>query len=155
MGKIEPGGRPSHPGGHIDIFKTVAEAAGSALPDDRVFDGVSLIGDDRQGADADDRGNLFWKAGHYRVVRSGNWKLQVSERPERVWLFDLDDDPEERTNLAVELPDRVAELRALLDSRDGDIVEPLWPALIENPVRIDVPLDSPWNEGQEYVFWPN
>ena len=33
-------------------------------------------------------------------VRAGDWKLQLSERPKKAWLFDLSTDPDEHTNLA-------------------------------------------------------
>ena len=43
-----------------------------------------------------------------RAVRIGDWKLQVSERPKKVWLYNLATDPTEKTNLAASMPDRVA-----------------------------------------------
>jgi len=27
--------------------------------------------------------------------------------------------------------------------------------LIEGPIRIDVPLDTPWKAGQDYIYWTN
>ena len=38
----------------------------------------------------------FWRSGAYEAVRDGDWKLQVSRNPKRVWLFDLAKDPTER-----------------------------------------------------------
>jgi hypothetical protein len=35
------------------------------------------------------------------------------------------------------------------------MARPLWPGLVEAPVRIDVPLDRPWSRGQDYVYWTN
>jgi arylsulfatase A-like enzyme len=46
-------------------------------------------------------------------VRYGRWKLIDSNDPE---LFDLDEDPDERTNLIALEPDRVQELRGVLDN---------------------------------------
>ncbi len=47
----------------------------------------------------------------------------------------------------------------LIIAHDREMPKPLWPTLIENPIRIDVPLDAPWNEDQEedqeYVYWSN
>ncbi len=37
------------------------------------------------------------------------WKLQRAARPEKVWLFNLADDPTEQRDVAVDHPDRVAE----------------------------------------------
>ena len=37
----------------------------------------------------------------------------------------------------------------------AEMPKPLWPALIEGPVRIDVPSNAPWVEGQELIYWAN
>jgi hypothetical protein len=52
-------------------------------------------------------------------------------------------------------PDVVQRLRAELAVHDRELAKPLWPALLEEPIRIDVPADAPWRPGQEYVYWPN
>jgi arylsulfatase A-like enzyme len=98
---------------------------------------------------------LFWRSGHYRVVRAGDWKLQVSERPQRVWLFNLAVDPYEREDLSARDPARVRQLRALIDAHNAEMPAPLWPTLLEDAVRIDVPLNAAWSDDQEYVYWPN
>lgn len=47
-------------------------------------------------------------------------------------------------------------MRAMIAAHDRDATrKPLWPALIEAPIRIDVPLNTPWKPGQEYVYWSN
>jgi arylsulfatase A-like enzyme len=98
---------------------------------------------------------LFWRSGPYRVVRFGDWKLQVSENPNRVWLFNLRDDPMEQRDLSAQYPERVAELRAMIEAQNAALPAPLWPAVLEGPVRIDVPLNAPWREDQEYIYWSN
>jgi arylsulfatase A-like enzyme len=97
----------------------------------------------------------FWRSGHYRVVRAGDWKLQVSQRPEKVWLFDLATDPTEQINLAVKDRARVAELRKLIEAQNTGLPKPLWPGLLEGAIRIDAPLNAGWKKGQEYVYWAN
>ena len=98
---------------------------------------------------------LFWRSGPYRVVRDGDWKLQVSETPDRVWLFNLAQDPTEQHELSAQEPERVAAMRAMIEAQNANMPAPLWPALIEGPVRIDVPLNAPWREDQEYIYWSN
>ncbi len=103
---------------------------------------------------------LFWRSGEYRVARSGNWKLQLSQNPKKAWLFDLASDPTEQKNLASMEPLRVNKLTELIIAHDGEMPKPLWPTSIEHPIRIDVPLDAPWNDDQEnddqeYVCWSN
>ena len=65
----------------IDIFATAAAAAGAALPSDRVIDGVDLVPFATGAKSGRPHDALFWRSGHYRVVRAGDWKLQLSERP--------------------------------------------------------------------------
>ncbi len=98
---------------------------------------------------------LFWRSGENKVVRDGNWKLQVAGKPNKAWLYDLGADPTERRDLATAQPDRVKAMRAMIATHDRDQRKPMWPALIEAPIRIDVPLNVPWKQGQEYVYWSN
>ena len=98
---------------------------------------------------------LFWRTGPYRVVRAGDWKLQVTERPAKDWLYDLSNDPTERRNLAAERPDKVAELKRHLARHDAEQVKPLWPELGQTPVMLDHSLVIPQVESDEYIYWGN
>jgi hypothetical protein len=31
---------------------------------------------------------LYWRSGAYKTLLDGEWKLQVSARPDKMWLFD-------------------------------------------------------------------
>jgi arylsulfatase A-like enzyme len=152
--RIEPGQRLPMPVQFIDVFPTFAEAAGAPLPTDRVIDGMNLL-PYATGHSARRKRALFWRSGSYEAVRDGDWKLQLSRNPQRVWLFDLAADPTERHDLSTSRSDLVSHLRALLEAHDLQMSRPLWPALLEEPIRIDVPADAPWKPGQEYVYWPN
>jgi arylsulfatase A-like enzyme len=153
--RLAAGGRVEAPVAHFDVFATAAAAAGAPLPADREIDGVDLLPYATGAARGRPHDVLFWRSGHYRAVRAGDWKLQVSERPARRWLFDLAADPGERVDLAASHPERVAELAALLDAQDARAAKPLWPSLLEGPVPIDVPLGVPRRGDEEYVYWPN
>jgi arylsulfatase A-like enzyme len=93
--------------------------------------------------------------GRHEAVRDGDWKLQVSPNPPRIWLFNLTSDPAERNDLSAARPEIVNRLRAELAAHDRQMAKPLWPALLEEPIRIDEPASAPWKSGQEYVYWPN
>jgi arylsulfatase A-like enzyme len=152
---IAPGSSFAKPVSHMDIYATAAGIAGAKMPSDRVLDGVNLmphISGDNLG---DPHKTLFWRQGHYQAVLSDGWKLQVALRPDKVWLFNLDKDPTEQTNLAENRPDKVAELTALLAAHNADQAEPLWPANFEAPIAIDKTLDLPDSPDDEYVYWPN
>lgn len=145
------GARVPGPATHLDIFATAAAAAGAPPAQD--IDGVNLLPYLR--GEPQPPRTIFWRSGPYRVVRDGDWKLQVSQTPDRVWLFNLREDPREKTDLSAREPARVATMRAMIEAHNADAPPPLWPALIEGPVRIDVPLDAPWTEDQEHIYWSN
>jgi len=153
--RIAAGQRIAMPIHFIDVLPTLAGAAGAPLPADRVIDGINLLPFVTGHAAAFPNRTFFWRSGSYEAVRDGDWKLQVSQNPPHLWLFDLATDPTERTNLSQRRPDQVQRLRALLAAHDRQMAKPLWPALLEEPIRIDVPADAPWKPGQEYVYWPN
>ena len=98
---------------------------------------------------------MFWRSGDYRAVRAGDWKLQVTKRPEKARLYNLAIDPTEKEDLAASDPKRVMALRAMIDAQNRGMAKPIWPGLIEGPVRIDVPLNTPWRKGQDYIYWSN
>jgi len=152
--RIAPGQHLSMPVQFIDVLPTLAAAGGTAMPAGRQIDGISLLPFATGHAPPMTR-SLFWRSGGYEAVRDGDWKLQLSRNPPRIWLFDLATDPTERTDLSLSRADIVARLRAELDAHDRQMAKPLWPALLEEPIRIDVPADAPWKPGQEYVYWPN
>ncbi len=140
----------------FDIYATAAGAAGVPLPADRKIDGVDLapfVRGERAGVP---HRELFWRSGHYRVAIVDGWKLQVMERPPgTTWLFDLNTDPTERTNLAAREPERVAALRRALAAHDAEQAESLWPSLVENPVNVDKTLAEADAPDDEYIYWPN
>jgi arylsulfatase A-like enzyme len=152
--KIAPGTQVKGVGSHLDLFATAAAAGGGAIPTDRKIDSQNLLPELESGGTIAPR-TLFWRSGDYRVVRDGDWKLQVSARPNRVWLHNLAADPLEKHDLSAEMPEKVAELRRRITAQAAEMPAPLWPALLEGPVRIDVPINAPWKEGQDYVYWAN
>jgi arylsulfatase A-like enzyme len=154
-GKIASAQQVSTPIHFVDVLPTLAAAAGAAMPSDRKIDGKNLLPTVTAKASAQPPSTLFWRSGGYEAVRDGNWKLQLSRHPNRVWLFDLAADPTERNDLSASRRDEVQVLSAKLAAHDRELARPLWPALLEEPIRIDVPADAPWKPGQEYVYWPN
>lgn len=143
------------PVAHLDIFATAAAAAGAPLPADRPIDGVNLLPYLRGEAQGSPHKALYWRSGGYRTVLADGWKLQVSDRPQRTWLFNLADDPTERTDLSDARPDKLRELRAVLDAYEAEMVPPAWPSLIEASVAIDHPSNVDDQPQDEYVYWNN
>lgn len=154
-GMIAPGQRPTVPAHHLDVFATATAAAGARMPTDRRMDSVNLLPFITGQAKNVPERTIVWRSGSYHAIKQGKWKLQVAERPKKVWLFDMAADPTEHHNVAAQHPSEVKQLLARLADFDLQMPPPIWPALIENAIRIDVPSDAAWKADQEYVYWSN
>lgn len=154
-GRIAAGTRYRQPVSSIDILPTVAAAAGASLPAGRVIDGVNLLPFLGKDAPAQAPRPLFWLDGHYRSVQDQGWKLIVSERPRKKWLFHLQEDPTERRNLADSQPQKVAQLLALLDAHSAQMPPTLWEPFLEGAIYIDKTLDQKHGPADEYTYWVN
>ena len=154
--KIPAGTTVEQPVAHIDLMPTMAAAAGAELPTQVEIDGQNLLpvalgtGELQRPDDA-----LYWQSGRTRVVRAGDWKLQVEGRRDKKWLFDLGNDPTERTNLATSRPYKLAELQALLDQHQAGARDVLWQPTTERPIAIDKTRAERVEPGDEVVYWPN
>ena len=103
----------------IDLFPTLVEAAGAEQS--HAIDGVNLL-PLLSGGDSLERGPLYWHYPHYSnqggipggAMRAGDYKLVERYEDGRVHLYNLKDDIGERTDLAAEQPQRVAQMRAKL-----------------------------------------
>ena len=135
--------------GHLDVFGTIAAAAGASVPTDRIIDSQNVL----NGPAA--REAMYWRSGAYRAVRADDWKLQVTGRPAQARLYNLAVDPTERNDLAAAQPERVAAMRAMLVAHNNQMAEPIWPSRISLPVRIDVPITAPTRAGDDYIYWSN
>jgi arylsulfatase A-like enzyme len=106
----------------IDFMPTFATLAGYKVPTDRVIDGVDqtelLLGKSKTGA----RDNFFYQT----AMRKGKWKYlkakhcmhgysRDKKRKQEEELYDLEADLGETTNLASKFPEKVAELKKLLE----------------------------------------
>lgn len=154
-GTIAPGQKPTVPAHHLDVFATAAAATGAAMPANRKMDSVDLLPFVTGKASRTTERTLIWRSGAYQAIMEGHWKLQIAQRPDKRWLFDMATDPTERENVASEHPDEVKRLAMKLAEFDRRMPPPGWPALMEQAIRIDVPSDAPWRADQEYVYWSN
>lgn len=116
----------------IDFLPTFARLAGFQVPDDRRVDGIDqtdlLLGKRETGRD-----HFYF---HNAGVRQGQWKYLKAQaffhgyavedgRKKVDELFNLESDLGERTNLAEKYPDKVAELKRLLQTIEaGDRLTP-------------------------------
>ncbi len=171
--RIPAGTTVTEPVHHFDLFSTFVAAGGGALPEDRTIDGVNLLPYATGEADGAPHETLVWRQGHHQTILHQNWKLIRAKEPsarerevpnpsqeralaeERVWLFDLANDPTERRNVAEQQPERVAALQALLAEHNAQQAEPMWPSVVNGPQLIDKHGGAAYVPGDEYIYWPN
>ena len=114
-GHIPPGTVSDTPIISADVVPTVVAAAGLEPARESVLDGANLL-PALTGSGALVRPSLYWHYPHcdtepYSVVRQGNLKLIEFLGDGRTELYDLRDDPAEKTNLAERRPEQVVTLR--------------------------------------------
>lgn len=153
--RIAPGIEVAIPVHHFDMYATAAAAAGAAMPDDRKMDGVDLVPFATGEATGVPHEALFWRSGASQTALVDGWKLNVSDPPGRMWLFDMNADPSEQRDLSAERPEKLAELQAALAAHNAEQVPPLWPSQISVPINIDKDLTQPDAPDDEYIYWSN
>ncbi|UCF99457.1 MAG: sulfatase-like hydrolase/transferase [Spirochaetaceae bacterium] len=142
-GVIPAGTRVEDPVVQTDLFASAVAAAGLPLPEDRIYDGVDLLSFivNRQSGTPHER--LHWKSIYASIVRQERWKLIANHRQNTIRLYDLEADPGEMRNLAVEQPETVRQLLGEIQLWEEQLPPPLWPNLME--VRWDI-------DGEEIIF---
>jgi hypothetical protein len=83
------------------------------------------------------------------------WKLNISDPPGRIWLFDLAADPTEQRDLSTQRTDKLAELQAALARHNAEQAPPAWPSQASVPINIDKDLSEPDDADDEYIYWSN
>ncbi|HEY2411066.1 MAG TPA: sulfatase [Pirellulaceae bacterium] len=105
-----------------DIYPSILEMTGIALPPSQHADGLSLT-PLLNGAMDLGRAAIYWHFPHYSnhgmqspggAIRAGDYKLLDYFENNSMQLFNLRDDPGENHNLASDQPDTVAKLRSML-----------------------------------------
>tara|TARA_R110002111_G_C5769567_1_gene352326 strand:+ start:22 stop:381 length:360 start_codon:yes stop_codon:yes gene_type:complete len=119
------------------------------------MDGVDLLPYIRGESEGAPHQALFWRSGASQSALVDGWKLNVSDPPGRVWLFNLAEDPTEQNDLSATHPDKVAELKAALAAHNLEQAPPAWPRQISVPVNIDKDLSVPDAPDDQYIYWSN
>ena len=125
--KLPKGNVLETPVSTLDILPTLVGAAGINLPGDRVYDGVNLLPVMHGRVSAIPHGVLFWRVNWASAVRKGNWKL-VRTPDDRTWLYDLESDPGELINLAMDKKSVVEDLLGELRQWGLNMQVPSWTA---------------------------
>lgn len=100
-GKIAPGTVSDEFLTALEVFPTLAAAAGADLPDGVELDGFDMLAV-LQGSERSQRESMFWERQGEYGARVGKWKLVNSRRGSG--LFDLSEDLGESSDLSAKLP---------------------------------------------------
>ena len=124
-GHVKPGSMSPQLVQQSDLLATFADALGTKLPDNAGEDSVSLLpllkGDNRpvreNAVSASIQGTPAVRSGSWKYIPapgSGGWG-KGGDQSQPVQLYNLADDLGESKNLAAALPDKVAEMKTLLE----------------------------------------
>jgi arylsulfatase A-like enzyme len=129
-GVTKPGSVCDTPVTSTDFFPTIVQMTGSGQNSETPAtpDGLNLVPLLRDPHAKLDRDTLFWHYPHYypttspvSAVRHGDWKLLEYYEDGHCELYRLSDDVGETHDLSAQEPERVAELKAMLDRWRKDV----------------------------------
>jgi arylsulfatase A-like enzyme len=132
-----------NPVSSLDIFATIAALTHAELPAGRIYDGKNLIpflnGDTGKPHEV-----FYWRSGYSKAICMGPWKLYVNEKNKKTFLYNLDNDIEEKHDLSATQPDKVKELRHAVDEWERtQTITPSWPSGADLLIEVD---------GETYFF---
>ncbi|WP_207506929.1 arylsulfatase [Telluribacter humicola] len=117
--RLKAGTVSDRPVAHIDIMPTLLEAAGTSLPQDRIIDGRSFLPlvEGKEVEWPERTLYMQWHRGDEPkpfiafAARAPRYKL-LSPNGEKFELYDIQNDPSEKQNLADQLPEVVEKMKA-------------------------------------------
>lgn len=124
QGKIKPGSTSDYPVCSIDFYPTFLAASGAKPQAQQLLDGINFLPLLLQNK-TPQRGALYW---HYpsetgrwvnrmaSAVRYGDFKLINFYKGDRYELYNIKDDISEKNDLASKNPNKLAELKAMLNT---------------------------------------
>lgn len=130
-GQIKPGSAISEPIHMVDWYPTLLKLAGVSLDQKLPLDGLDIWPVITQGKPSPHAEILLNAESNGGAIRMGDWKLIINRAAtgsrkagQRVELFNLAEDPNEKRNLAVEQPEKVKTLRARYEALAAQAVPP-------------------------------
>lgn len=144
-GKVKPGTKCDVPISQLDIYPTLLAATGTAKPEGKVLDGVNIMPLLTQSGNIKKRA-LFWHFPIYlqayngqlddardplfrtrpgSTMLYGKWKLHHYFEDDAYELYDLEKDIGERNNLAKQNPEKLEELKKMLNAWRQEVKAPI------------------------------
>ena len=136
----------------VDMYPTIAALAGASTAKAKPLDGLNMWPTLSEGK-ASPRTEVIYNVEPFRAgVREGDWKLiWRTPLPSALELYNIPQDPSEKTNLAEQNPEKVVELQKRANELAATMVKPLlleteFKALLK---RLHMPPALP---GEEFEF---
>jgi len=126
-GHIKPGSVVDQPIHMVDMYPTLTGLAGATTAKSKPLDGLNVWATIAEGK-VSPRNEVVYNIGpFFAALREGDWKLvwQVT-LPSTIELFNLAQDPSEKSNLADKYPEKVAELQQRIEVLAREGVQPLF-----------------------------
>jgi len=120
-------------GSTMDLFTTFSKLAGAKIPEDRIIDGIDLSGVLFEQKESPRRNMFFYRGTDLYAVRLGDYKAhfitegaygQFGEREEHSTpiLYNVNEDPSEQFDIAVEHPEIIDEINAVVADHKAKLV---------------------------------
>ena len=112
----------------LDIYTTLSALSGTDLPESEPFEGKNLLPLLMNETSEMTRDHFLWAGGRVGkntgAILKDNWKLIINHKG-RDFLFNLDNDPNEKNNLLANYPNRAADLKSIFDKTLETMPDPL------------------------------
>jgi len=124
--RIKAGSVVDQPVHIVDMYPTLAGLAGASLGKNKPLDGMDVWTSLSEGKPSPRREVVYDIEPFRAALRQDDWKLVwQATLPSSLELFDLAQDPGEKTNLAAQEPRKVAELQRRIEELAREAVQPL------------------------------
>lgn len=131
----------------LDLFPTCLSLANAELPADRVYDGYDMTKLLKGETDQIRNEMFYYRSDQLYAVRKGEWKmhLQTIEKPyqgensvyedrtDNPLLFNVEEDPSEKYNVAEQHPEIIDEINALIKEHRDNLT--IAPSVINPPEK--------------------
>lgn len=127
----------------LDMFPTLAELSGAKMPDDRIYDGYSMVDVLTEGAKSKRNMMYYYRGTQLRAIRKGSWKMHLFTMTEYEGkklmkhdpplLFNVEQDPSEKYDVASDHPDVIEDLKKEIVKHEAT-VKPV-PSQLEIPLK--------------------
>jgi arylsulfatase A-like enzyme len=121
----------------FDIYATIADAAGIALPAERTVDGKSWLPMLYRNEPEVLHENLYWYSSYNMAMRKGNWKMIVNSRSKTLELYELTGTKKEDKEISLDHITITETMKWELEDWVKQMPPMLWPGLVDYQLYVN------------------